>query len=130
MRNYIKYLFVSFVLSGSFFASSVTSKTFLPQTVTINLPSLDYVVNARFCNKWKTRNDAKGPYVCDQLGLEKAILVNPKVPGGSAYDIEENSYYYIMLKGKQVVKDARLGIRDFVNKKSWTVHEDGTDIIA
>lgn len=114
MKNYIKYLFVSFVLSGSFFA----------QNITINLPSSNYSVSKKKCSQWPDSYP-----LCPAQYLQKDTSpVKPK--NGNLYELDTDSYYYITLNGKQVVKDARLGKRDFVNKTSWTIHADGTDIIA
>lgn len=111
MKNYIKYLFVSFVLSGSFFA----------QNITINLPSPDYSVSKKKCSQWPDSYP-----VCPAQYLQKDT--SPVKPtSGNLYELDPDSYYYI---SKQVVKDPRLGKRDFVNKTSWTIHADGTDIIA
>lgn len=113
MKNYIKYAFVSFVLSGSLFA----------QNITINLPSPDYGVYKKKCSAWVGVSAMCAPgYLQRDVSFVKPTDAN-------SYAVEADSYYYIMLKDKQVVKDARLGKKDFVKKTSWTIHADGTDTI-
>lgn len=124
MKNYIKYAFFGFVLTGSFFSTPVRAQSTGSQKVTITLPSSNYAVYKRTCGAWKGSSN-----VCDNHQLKDLELVKP-IGQSTDYNIEENSYYYIMLNGKQVVKDARLGKRDFVKKTSWTIRADGTDIIG